>query len=71
MFRSTVIESNSADAWNKKPMCRRTATSSRSLIAETSWSLKNTLPESGFSSPTIVFSRTLLPQPLGPMTTVV
>ena len=69
-FSATVIESNSAAFWNRKPIRRRTAASSAGGSAVISASSTKTRPASGCSRPTTCRSITLLPVPLRPSTTV-
>src|SRR5262249_21264924 len=60
-----VSELKSAPAWNTIAM----RTCSRVSSEAASWSLTSTRPEVGSSRPTICLSRTLLPEPLGPIRT--
>ena len=69
-FSATVIESNSAAFWNRKPIRRRTAAKAAGGSAVISASSTKTRPASGRRRPTTCRSITLLPVPLRPSTTV-
>ena len=68
-FSSTVIESNNAALWNSMPNLRRTSINWRSFIVRCFRRRSNTSPESGWSSASRCFNKTLLPPPLAPMMT--
>ena len=67
-FSATVMLSNRAAFWNKKPKRPRSAVSSLSPSSSIRWPSKTTWPLVGRSRPMIVLSSTVLPQPLSPMT---
>src|SRR5574344_859634 len=63
----TVIESNNAEYWNTMPICRRTRSSSFSLIPEISWSPIQISPAVGRIKPISSRRSVLLPEPEPPM----
>ena len=65
-FSPTVIESNKAEFWNRKPMRLRTSARLRRSSAVISRPSTNTFPESGCTRPMMCLSATLLPVPLRP-----
>jgi len=70
-FSSTVIESNSAPAWNSIPNFSLTRSRLRELSRVTSIPSIIIWPESGRSSRFKCFKSTVLPHPLGPIIVVI
>src|SRR5207302_2809223 len=70
-FSKTLSESTSAALWNSIANIFRTSLSSREPSLAISISSTSTWPRSGFSSPIICLSNTLLPPPLLPITVVI
>ena len=71
MFWAIVMLSNRAACWKRKPKRIRWRVNSRSLSSARFRPSKQTLPRAGRNRPMIVFSSTVLPQPLSPMTATV
>src|SRR5207249_917852 len=69
-FSKTLSESNSAALWNSIANFFRTSFSSREPSLVISISSTSTCPRSGFRSPIMCLSNTLLPPPLLPITVV-